>query len=329
MRHSAPLLICVWLMISFVGIAGAYYDMPKKGEPGQPSDDKTIQLILRGDDMGFCHASNMAFKKVLDDGVITAVSVMVISPWLEETVEILRDYPDVSVGVHLTLNSEWREYRWGPVMPWTEVPSLVDAFGKFFGSRREFFLHQPTAEDVAKELRAQLDLASRKGLKFSYCDYHMGTALSALEFQEELEKLAVEYRIGISRYFNETDSDKVYSVAPENKLEEGIKIIEGLEEGNRYLLVVHPGLDTPEMAAMTDLNAFGLKNMSKHRQAVTDMLCHPKFREAIEKKGIQLINYNQLREHELHLMTRPTTAEPLVEVIQSVQMEPKQPAEEP
>lgn len=296
------------------------------GAAGQPliaAEDKAadaakgkIRLIIRMDDPGFCHAANMALKRVLEEGVATSVSVLVTTPWLDEVVEILRDHPEISVGVHLALNSEWREYRWGPVSPHTEVPTLVDAFGRLYGSRREFMAHGPALNEVARELRAQIELAIRKGLRISYCDNHMGTALSTREFQDIVEKLTLEYHIGISRYFGEQDTPKVYSVPPEGKLDAGIRIIEELSEPGLYLLVVHPGLDTPEMAAMTDLNVTGLKQMSKHRQAVTDMLCHPRFKAAIEAKGIELVTYEQLRAEGLHRMKRPANAAPYEKLVQ-------------
>ena len=291
----------------------------EKSEDSENMEDQKIQLIIRMDDLGYCHAANMALEKILNQGLCTSVSVIVNTPWADEAEEILRKHPQVSVGVHLVLNSEWKEFRWGPVTPWTEVKSLTDPFGRFYGSRSQLMAHEPKVEDVQRELRSQIELALRKGFHISYCDYHMGAALGCLEFQKVVEKLALEYHIGISRYFGFEDTDKVYNVDPETKLEEGIRIIENLEPG-KHLLVVHPGMDTPEMAAMTDLNTFGLKNMSKHRQAVTDMLCHPRFREAIEKKGIELINYNDLKEKGLHLMERPWESSPYNEVVKKAQM---------
>jgi chitin disaccharide deacetylase len=58
-------------------------------------------------------------------------------PWYLEAVDILKKYPNVSVGVHLMLNSEWRNYKWGPVLGRTAVPTLVDSDGYFFPSRAD------------------------------------------------------------------------------------------------------------------------------------------------------------------------------------------------
>jgi len=320
MKTFVFLVLSGLLFFQFHSIGTAQEEKKDSGEKAMEEKGK-IELVIRLDDAGFCHAANMGLEKILNQGVCSSVSVIVNTPWVDEAAEILRSHPEVSTGVHLVLNSEWKEFRWGPVMPYTEVPSLVDGFGKFFGSRRELMAHTPKIEEAEKEMRAQIELGLRKGLNVSYCDYHMGAAMNCLEFQQAVEKLSLEYRIGISRYFGEQDTDSVYSFTPEQKLEQGIKIIEGLKPG-RHLMVFHPGTNTPEMAVMTDLNSFGLKNMAQHRQGETDMLCDPKFREALRNKGIELINYKQLREEGLHKMKRPFTAKPWEEVVREARMAP-------
>jgi len=252
------------------------------------------RLIIRCDDIGFCHGVNMAFKRIAEQGMVSAASVMVNSPWLDEAVEILKQHPEISVGVHLTLNSEWKEYKLGPVMPYTEVASLVDPFGKFYGSRKELFSHRPKVSEVARELRAQIDLAQRKGLKISYIDNHMGAAISTLEFQEEMEKIAREYGLGISRYFGEQEVPNVYAVPPQQKLSQALTNMGTVTNSGVYLFVCHVGTDDAEMQAMTDLNTFGLKNMSQHRQAETEVLCSPEFKAQLQARGIQLVGYEAL-----------------------------------
>lgn len=270
------------------------------------------RLIIRTDDIGFCHGVNMAFKKIADLGMVSSASVIVTTPWLDEAVEILKQHPEISVGIHLVLNSEWKEYKWGPVTPYDDVPSLVNPFGKFYGTRKEFFSHRPKIKEVAKELRAQIDLAKKKGLKISYIDNHMSTAISTLEFQEEMEKIAKEYGIGISRYFGEQEVPNVYAIAPEQKLTQALKNLEGVTNG-LYLLVCHVGTDESEMQAMTDLNTFAPKNMSKHRQAEGDVLCSPSYKAALQARGIQLVGYESLVGHER--MQRPFVSDRYDDVV--------------
>jgi predicted glycoside hydrolase/deacetylase ChbG (UPF0249 family) len=270
------------------------------------------RLIIRCDDIGFCHGVNMAFKRIAERGMVSSASVIVNTPWLDEAVEILKQHPEISVGIHLNLNSEWKEFKWGPVTPHDKVPSLVDPFGKFYGTRKDFFSHRPKVSEVATELRAQIDLAKRKGLKISYIDNHMSTAISTLEFQEEMEKIAKEYHIGISRYFGEQEVQNVYAVEPEQKLSQALKNLETITNG-LYLLVCHVGTDDAEMQAMTDSNAVGPKNMSKHRQAEGDVLCSPDYKAELQAKGIQLVGYTAILGQEK--MRRPFVSDKYEDVV--------------
>ncbi len=305
MRHFIKLFICSLMLIGTTSLHADNHE-------SDSSED--FELIIRTDDIGFCHSVNMGIEKILEEGYVTSVSVMVNGPWLNEAVEILKRHPEVSVGVHLTLNAEFKEYNWGPVAPVSEVPSLVDASGNFFGTRQKMMDHYPKPEEVETELRAQLELAFRKGLNISYCDYHMGAAMSTAEFQQIVEKLAVEFDIGISRYFGEKDVKGIYSVAPNEKVSRVVENLEAINKPGRYVLVVHPGWDTPEMQAMTDENLSGLPNMSEHRQAETNMLCDPKFLEAVNDK-FKLIGYSDLRDEGLHKMQRPFAARPLEQIM--------------
>src|SRR5688572_25069427 len=172
-------------------------------------DDK-IRLVIRADDFGFSHASNMALKRILEEGTLTAASVIVNTGWLDEAVEILKEHPEVSVGVHVCLNSEWTPYRWGPVLPAKEVPSLVDEWGHFLRTRGALMANKPNPDEVEKEIRAQVELAIRKGLRVSYMDHHMGTAVSTPEFRERFVNVAKEFGLGISRWYGEMQGPVVY-----------------------------------------------------------------------------------------------------------------------
>src|SRR5439155_26010757 len=94
---------------------------------GHPRDAKL--LILHADDLGVAHSENAASFDALDRGAINSGSVMIPTPWVTEVVEYAKRNPDVHLGVHLTLNSEWATYRWGGVAPRDETPSLHDTDG--------------------------------------------------------------------------------------------------------------------------------------------------------------------------------------------------------
>ncbi|BDQ03662.1 MAG: hypothetical protein KatS3mg036_0363 [Ignavibacterium sp.] len=134
-------------------------------------------LLIRCDDIGMSHSVNLAAKELIDARLKFSTSVMVPCAWFDEAVSILKEAKNVSIGVHLTLNSEWKNYRWGPVAGVSRVPSLVDSLGYFFPSRAKFFENNPSVEEVEIELRAQIEKALKAGLNISYLDYHMGTAV--------------------------------------------------------------------------------------------------------------------------------------------------------
>ena len=268
-------------------------------------DDDKIRLIVRADDFGFSHASNMALEKLLSEGTLTAASVIVNTGWLDETVAILKKHPQTSVGVHVCLNSEWTPYKWGPVLPAKEVPSLVDEWGKFFGTRKDLLAHKPNLDEVEKEIRAQVDLAICKGLKISYLDHHMGAAVTTPQMRERFVKVAKEYNLGISRWYGEIPGPIVYSVPPEKKTDFLLTELEKLTRPGLYLIVCHTLIKTPEVEVLKDLNITGPKNMADHRQAECDMLCDPRLKQLIKDKRIELVGYDTLREKFYSQMRQP------------------------
>lgn len=251
-------------------------------------------LLIRCDDIGMSHSVNMAAKELIETGLVFSASVMFPCAWYQEGVEILKDHPEITVGIHLTLNAEWKNYRWGPVAGRDKVPSLVDENGYFFPSRAAFFANSPKLDEVEIELRAQIERALHSGLKISYVDYHMGTAVDNLEMRKIVEKLADEYRLGISRYFGEVDANSVYSDPIESKKDSLYNTLSSLETDKVNLLVCHIGKDNDELRAMIDLNSFGLSEMSKHRNAELNALIQAKGENIFEKKNIRLINYDYL-----------------------------------
>jgi predicted glycoside hydrolase/deacetylase ChbG (UPF0249 family) len=251
-------------------------------------------LIIRCDDIGMSHSVNMAAKELIDAGLKFSASVMVPSGWFDEAVSLLKNANNVSVGIHLTLNSEWKNYRWGPVAGVSKVPSLVDSLGYFFPSRAKFFANNPSLDEVEIELRAQIEKAIKSGLKISYLDYHMGTAVDKPELRKIVEKLASEFNLAISRYFSEKDVNSMYSVPVELKYNHLVSVLDSLDDNNINLLVCHIGKDNDELAAMIDLNEFGLKEMSRHREAELNALLKAIQNNEFTKRKINLINYSDL-----------------------------------
>jgi len=254
------------------------------------------KLVIRSDDMGFCHGANVANEQLLQLGIPVNISVIFAGPWYKEAVEILKQHPHASIGVHLCANSEWKNYKWGPISDKSEVPSLVTADGYFHGSYAALNIERtPATAELEREFRAQIERALATGLPIDYVDSHMGAGMHTAEQRAMVERLAAEYGLAISSYFGEQRPGNFIGATEKQQLENLVSLMENLEPDNLYLLVFHLGIDGPEMQAMTDLNQAGAKNMSEDRQRQINMLTSPVFLQALEDYNIQLVTYKQLK----------------------------------
>jgi len=286
-------------ILSFI-TAGCTYEAAK-AEPAAaagtfPAGDNTIRLIVRGDDMGMTHAANEAVKLAFDEGILTSVSVLVPSPWFEEAARMCRDNPSWCVGVHLCVNAEWRDYRWRPVTPWPEVSSIVDEDGYFYPTAESFMAAGPVAAEVEKELRAQVELALKRGLEIRYLDTHMDSLEKTQELKDIVNRIARDYRLPVSSQCGEDATTvDIYNTPPGSKEADLAEKLGGLRPG-LYLLVIHPGLDTPEERALVDSNPEGLPNVAANRDAEVRAITSPAIKMIIRERGIVLTDYVTFRD---------------------------------
>jgi predicted glycoside hydrolase/deacetylase ChbG (UPF0249 family) len=290
---TSKMLLCVWISILF--LMGQSQAQPR--------------LLIRCDDIGMCHSVNMAVTRLIETGIPFSASVMFACPWYQEAVDLLRAHPEIAVGVHLTLNSEWKYYKWGPISGRDVVPSLVNEAGYFYESEELFNQANVKIKEVEQELRAQIERALHSGLKIDYLDYHMNTAVSTPELRALVEKLAREYQLGLSEYFDEVPTT-LWEIAPERKLEKLLEIVSNLPADKVCLIVIHLGMENPEMDALTDLNYLADPyRVSIHRQAELRALCSGAFGKALSKKGVVLLTYHDLvAKPGLKAMKRPDTS---------------------
>src|SRR5438067_6179706 len=123
---------------------------------GHPANAKL--LILHADDLAVAHSVDAASFAALDSGAISSASIMVPTPWITEVAAYARAHPDADLGLHLTLTSEWRTYRWGSVESKDKVPSLLDSSGTLPSESAPVATTAKPAE-VEREIRAQVERA--------------------------------------------------------------------------------------------------------------------------------------------------------------------------
>jgi predicted glycoside hydrolase/deacetylase ChbG (UPF0249 family) len=257
------------------------------------------EVLLRLDDVGMNHSVNMAIAKVAATGMPFSASVMFACPWYQEAVEILRKNPQVAVGVHLVLNSEWRNYRWGPVLGKAGVPTLVDGDGYFLPSSEEFLARKYDLREVEREFNAQMDRAVASGLKITYVDTHMGTAASTPQLRAIVERVAKRYGAGISTWFGESYHTMWGEPVPSKK-SAFLGHLDSLKTDRTNLIVVHSAERSPEMDVLFDRNAAsqngvdGTPMVALHRSTELAMLLSPEFAQRVQSGRIRLTNYAQL-----------------------------------
>jgi len=256
-------------------------------------------LIVNCDDLGSCHAANDGCYDALRNGIATSATLMVPCPWAREAAA---RYRGEDVGVHLTLNSEWDLYRWGPC---THAPSLLDGDGGFPRTIREVWDHADM-DEVRRELRTQVERAILWGFDVSHLDSHMGTLQLRPEFFDVYLELAVEFCLPLR--LSGASSERAIGF-PFRRLaaEEGVvfpdhlvtvpgvgtrevleKVLAGVRPGVTEVYA-HPAVDAAELRALAP--DWELR-VDDHRLLVDDQ----GVRDRLEQEGVQLIGYRELRD---------------------------------
>lgn len=268
-------------------------------------------LIIHADDLGLSHATNSAVMEAFQKGGISSGSIMVPCPWFPEIAEFAKNNPHFDIGIHTTLTSEWDKYFFGGVLPPASIPSLVNKNSYFFPSVEEFAKHAK-ADEVEKELRAQIDRAISFGVKPSHLDNHMGTVMASPEYYQVLLKLGKEYKLpvlipadmiaGISPQLLEMlNKDNIVvdhlfminQASPAEKWGETyLKFISEMKPGLNEI-IVHLAYDNDETRAiMVNHPDFG----SEWRQHDLDFVTSNELKKALKDNDIKLVTWRQIGE---------------------------------
>ncbi len=272
------------------------------GCSGQAQNQEApTRLIVRADDIGFAHAVNHACIEVFTDGIARSVEVMVPGPWFPEAARLLRQHPEYDAGIHLVMTSEWENLKWRPL---TAAKSISDENGYFYPMVWPNDNYPPEEtfresgwqlQEVEQELRAQIELAKKEIPHLSHVSTHMGFQSADPEIEALVWELAREYGLhikpedyGVQR-FRPFDGPRD---TREQHLEQFVTGLENLGPGT-WLFVEHPGYDVAELQQVATK---GNPGIGQKRQWVTDLFTHPRVKEVIARRDIELISYKDLKE---------------------------------
>jgi predicted glycoside hydrolase/deacetylase ChbG (UPF0249 family) len=189
--HSKTLLIIIFCLFIVVTGNGQQTYAEKLGYPKNAK-----VLILHVDDAGMSWESNTGAIQAMEKGVANSVSVMMPCPWVPGFIRYLKEHPTVDAGLHLTLTSEWKDYRWTSLIGKSAAPGLIDDEGAMWPSVEDVVKHA-SAEEVDKEIRAQLARARSMGFEPTHFDSHMGTLFNSPEFTQRYIALGIETKIPV------------------------------------------------------------------------------------------------------------------------------------
>src|SRR4051794_34350018 len=113
-------------------------------------------VVFRADDAGSSEGANLAVLKTVADGVVRNVGFMAPGPALEHAADLFRGLEGINLGLHVTLNAEWDEVKWGPVLGAAQVPSLVEREGWFTATPKVLHDRSFSPDEAMTEVEAQL-----------------------------------------------------------------------------------------------------------------------------------------------------------------------------
>jgi predicted glycoside hydrolase/deacetylase ChbG (UPF0249 family) len=296
----------LWLL-TLPWVAGLAQTKNAAQQLGYPVDTKL--LIIHADDLAVSHSQDRASFAALDRRAATAASIMVPCPWLHEVAAYAKAHPDADLGLHLTLTSEWRDYKWGPAASRNEVPGLLAPDGNLWSDVPPVVKNAKPAE-VEAEIRTQIRWAMQVGIRPTHLDSHMG-ALFTPAFLPVYVRVAREYGLPflamrqkeapaeMSALLKDTDilPDAILIATPNVKPEDWasyyVGLVSSLKPGLTEL-IVHLAYDDAEMQAVTtDHPAYG----SAWRQRDFDVVTGSEFHKALAENQVKLIGWREIQQH--------------------------------
>lgn len=250
-----------------------------------------MKLIFNGDDFGITKGCNHAILDCYQNGILRSASLMTNMPGVEHAVQLMKEYPKLSVGLHLNLTVGYPLCK--------DVSSLIKEDGTFNKGMLKDSSHV-NAEDVRKELQAQFDrFVALCGQKPKHINSHHG-----IEFIQGAGDLLLEmahtHDVPIRQFFTSPQDDQCPYVIPKLCMiqkEEPSQFVEvqdiidyfdddKLRSDDIYEIIAHPGYVDYELLKFSSLTTGRCYDA---HNAVSEVIL-----DWIKQHHIELISYEDL-----------------------------------
>jgi predicted glycoside hydrolase/deacetylase ChbG (UPF0249 family) len=259
-------------------------------------------LLINADDFGMYPAINDAVVRAFTEGVVRSTSLMVPCPGAPEAMQLLKEHPDLPFGVHLSFIRDIPDYRWGPLAPREQVPSLLAEDGELYTlDQMEELLVRARLDELEIEFRAQIDTVLASGLQPTHLDWHCLLNGGRADVFELSWQLAREYglalRVDSRSFIDETQRLDVpiadhelldsFALSVPDKAARYAALLRALPAGLTEW-AVHPGGDDAD-AQRLDPGGWQV------RCSDFAWLISPEAGELIAREGITLLDYRPLQ----------------------------------
>ncbi len=219
-------------------------------------------LVVNADDFGAGRGVNRGIVEAHRRGIVTSTSLMTEMPASGEAARLARECPSLNIGLHVALPD--REWDSGADLP------------------------APTALRAALEaqLRRFEELLGRPPTHLD-SHHHVHTRSSLLPYFEELASrcaIPLRDRSGVrycSDFYGQWDGESHPEAVGAEAL---IRVLESVGDGITEL-GCHPGRPDPDLAS----------SYSAERELELRALCDGRVRGFVERQGIALVGFNEVR----------------------------------